>query len=161
MSAQLFASPSSDPTRDQVRLRLAFEVPSHRQAVEVGTTLSTMCGTDAAVSSTQPSLPRARSWRVELLTEPLRLDVSVIQRWEGRMLAMEESWPGSRFLGWMTCTEPVAGSQAAERGDGAGRGDGEGPRGQPPSQRDLVAVSMLVCPPSEGRGVVHGHSPRG
>jgi hypothetical protein len=143
---------------DRARLRFSFQAPSLRQAVNLAAELRTLTADVVQVhpSPDMPSGPRA--WIVTVTTPPMGLRLEVVLPWEQELLAVEHRWPGCCFLGWMTCSTPTVsigptvpiGPTEAEPKRSA-----EGAR-QRQSQRELVAASLLRCPPPEQRGIVHG-----
>ena len=153
-------SPSSVLSRSTLtepecsRLRFAFQASSFREAVSLAAELRAIAPDVTDVRPSLPGPPGPREWTVALTTPPVPLTLAVVKSWEGVMLAVERRQPGCRFLGWTTCGAPKASNGWKERAPGhdAARAC------QRRSQRELVTASLLRCPPSERRGVVHGRA---
>jgi hypothetical protein len=150
MSPSSVLSRQSFTDQDRSRLRFSFQVSNLREAVNIVAGLRTIA---ADVTGVHPSLLRQlgrRDWIVTLTTPPIPLTWEVIQLWEAEMLAVEHRWPGCHFLGWRTRWVPRAPVGSLEwTSDRAGAC-------QRRSQRELVMASLLRCPPSERRKIVHG-----
>ena len=104
-SSVLFCASFTD--RDRARLRVSFQAASLRQADGLAAELRTVAAGVPRVDLSPPGLPGRRDWIVSLTSPPLPLALAVIQLWEEGMLAMEQRWPGCRFLGWTTCRAPA------------------------------------------------------
>jgi len=105
---------------------------------------------------------------VSLTTPPAALTLAVLQLWEGEMLAVEQRWPGCRFLGWRTRqTRDATTCSTLQTPAGSTSSTGRTPVRdaacvpQRRSQRDLVTASLLRCPPANpAQAVRAGCGPR-
>ena len=135
-----------------MRLSLSFQTPGLRSAASLAVELRTIGADAVRVHPSRLRPPGRRDWTVTLTTPPVPLTVTVIQLWEGEMLAVEQRWPGCHFLGWRTCQAPNASSGSLERGpdhhDAGAR--------RRLSQRELVLASLLRRPPGDREGAAHG-----
>jgi hypothetical protein len=87
---------------------------------------------------------------VVLTTPQLPLTLAVIQLWERKMLAVEQRWPNSRFLGWTTSLTPAGASIGSGEPDPIAAGER-----RRRTQRELVLASLLRRPAGDRRGIVH------
>jgi hypothetical protein len=149
----LLSVPSRPSFTEQDRQCLCFyfQAPGLRQTVSLAAELRTMAADLARAHPSPPRLPGRRDWIVALTTPPVPLTLASVRLWEGEMLAVEHRWPGCHFLGWMTSWAPGASIGLTERAPGC-----DAAARQRRSQRELVMASLLRCPPSERRGIVHG-----
>jgi len=148
VSSSSVLSCTSFTDQDRARLRFTFQVANLRQAGSLVAELRTVAGDEPRVHPS-PGPPNRRDWIVSLTSPPLPLTLAVIQLWEEGMLAIEQRWPGCRFLGWTTCRTPVgapigSGELALARSAASGC--------ERRSQRELVIASLLRQP-GERRGI--------
>jgi len=151
VSSSSVLSCTSFTDRDRARLRVSFQAASLRLADGLAAELRTVAADVPRVDLSAPGLPGRRDWIVSLTSPPLPLTLAVIQLWEEGMLAMEQRWPGCRFLGWTTCPAPVR-SPAGSGESAPARNDASACERR--SQRELVIASLLRQP-GERRGIAH------
>jgi hypothetical protein len=142
------------PEREGVRLSISVQASSLGQAVELASALPAIAAEEGRAHSPWLRPVGRRDWIVALTTPPLALTPAVIQRWEGQMRAVEQRWPGCRFLGWRTWRSTQASSEPTEAS--AARRDRDALEPHSRSQRELVLASLLRRPTGRRQGIVHG-----
>jgi hypothetical protein len=154
MSSPALAPLPSAGDREIVRLQGSFQAPSLRHATALAGDLRAGTAEVLAVRPSPADASGGRGWTVTLNAPPLPLTVDALRDWGREMLAVEHARPGCRFLGWSVLDAcgssigPVGRSDAQESRRACSR----------QTQRELVTASLLRCPPSERRGVVHGRA---
>lgn len=150
MSPSSVLSRQSFTDQDRSRLRFSFQASSLREAVNVAAELRTIAADVTRVHLSLLRQPGRRDWIVAFTTPPMPLTLEVVQLWEAEMLAVEHRWAGCHFLGWRMHWSPRAPIGSTEWMSGCAGAC------QRQSQRELVIASLLRCPRSERRGIVHG-----
>lgn len=138
---------------ERTQLRYSFQTLTLRQAAALAAELKTMAACTPHVHAAPAPAPASerRHWIVTATTPPIPLTLTVLRRWEDELLAIEQRWSGSRFLGWRTSATPAARpglqGRSCKEGGASGassRGGGESADGNDHlSQRQLVIASLL------------------
>ncbi len=87
---------------ERAQLRCSFQALTLRQAAALAAELKTMAACTPHVRATPAPPSERRYWIVTVTTPPIPLTLTVLQRWEEELLAIEQRWSGCRFLGWRT-----------------------------------------------------------
>jgi hypothetical protein len=151
------------PAPEGAGLRVTFEAASLEQAAALAAELRRITDSSPAINPAAPLRAGrrrsggAQTWIVELILPAMRLGAE-IQAMERTMLSLEYRSEGSRFLGWTTTATPAM----SERLPASRRAEQPPGDSQPPSQRDLVAASLLGRPPAPPtlRGTTISHRRR-
>lgn len=143
----LHLSPSDDDI-ERAQLRCSFQLPTLRRAAALAVELRPM-GVGAPRLQAVPPWDR-HDWIVTLTTPEIPLTVGLLSAWEEQMVAIEQAWPGCRFLGWRTLRRPHPSGAEAARGRSRGEQPSHSEPHEPPraasSQRQLVIASLLRSP---------------
>ena len=88
------------PLVARTRLSFSFHAPTLERATALAADLRRVDGHVPRILLVN-RLPSSRRERVVTVTTPeIPLNVTVLRRREAELVAIEERWPGCRFLGW-------------------------------------------------------------
>jgi len=156
MDAMHSASVQTEPQsteQHEPRLCFSFQASSLREAVRLAADLQAMAEAPAQVRPAASAPAGRRDWVVTLVTPPVALTVANVEALEDEMIGLERRWPGCRFLGWRTSR-----TDKTSIGSCVGTPDRDGACAGRRPQREVVIASLLRCPATERRGIVHGRS---